>query len=526
MMATLRPVFCHLSRMALRRSRLLAVVLTAVAASPALAGWNAAPETIQQHPTWIYSPPTAMPNGKHPLLIVLHGCAQTHTELKEFGNLVPAADANGVVVAVPFVGSEFFGLPQQRCWDYDRANDAKGHIVELVGLANALKARASLNIDPNHVYIVGLSSGAAMALAVGCKAPDVFAGIGAIAGPSVGSSQNSALVDASGILPNNIPNAIARCRSLAGNRASHFATQIANIAYGDMDKNGPRAMFNASPGSTANAGQIQLVSIKWNHDNIEVLRSIYGADALGPDERVQNGLGARRTAKKDNAARLSLLVAHNVGHAWPAGTGAPNSASRGGLWMAQTGVSYPELVVDWLIANNARLSPRPTDHPEITVDASGSDTAVTVTGAAKDPDGSVVRVDTALLQADAAGAFQQTQSHISIPVGSGGDYSDSFGGLAAGWYKVRGTAVDNAGNAATQVTPEIKVGNPGSLQTCRDFTDNNFGHVQRGRADLCGFGFTCARGSGDNLGLFNVAVTSSVTEVGPGVFRKGVCPSQ
>lgn len=40
---------------------------------------------------------------------------------------------------------------------------------------------------------------------------------------------------------------------------------------------------------------------------------------------------------------------------------------------------------------------------------------------------------------------------------------------------------------------------------------------------MCGFGFTCARGSGDNLGLFNVFVTSSVTEVSPGVFRKGVC---
>ena len=48
-------------------------------------------------------------------------------------------------------------------------------------------------------------SGAAMALAVGCKAPDVFAGIGAIAGPSVGSAQCSALVDASGIPPTTSP---------------------------------------------------------------------------------------------------------------------------------------------------------------------------------------------------------------------------------------------------------------------------------------------------------------------------------
>jgi poly(3-hydroxybutyrate) depolymerase len=196
MMATLVPFLRRLSRAGCghyaRRVRrpgyLLAAALVTIPAAPALAGWNAAPETIEQHPTWIYTPAAALPSGKRPLLVVLHGCAQTHTELKEFGNLVPTADANGAVLAVPSVGAEFFGTPQQRCWDYDRASDAKGHIVELVKLANSLKARPALNIDPDRIYIVGLSSGAAMALAVGCKAPDVFAGVGAIAGPSVGGA--------------------------------------------------------------------------------------------------------------------------------------------------------------------------------------------------------------------------------------------------------------------------------------------------------------------------------------------------
>ena len=85
---------------------LLISTLTGAAANSALAEWNATPETIEQHPTWIYTPSTAMPDGKHPLLIVLHGCAQTHTEIKNFGNLVPTAEANGIVVAVPSVGSE------------------------------------------------------------------------------------------------------------------------------------------------------------------------------------------------------------------------------------------------------------------------------------------------------------------------------------------------------------------------------------------------------------------------------------
>lgn len=502
-----------------RLRRLLAAASLSVAAGPASAGWNAPAETIQQHPTWIYTPSTALPNGKHPLLFVLHGCMQTHTELKNFGNLVPTAEANGVVLAVPSVGSEAFG---PGCWDYDRAADSRGHVAELVKLADVLKGRPELNVDPNHVYMVGLSSGAAMALAVGCTAPDVFAGIGAIAGPSVGSSQSIATQNAGSIPPNNVSNAIAKCKSLAGSREPHFATQIANIAYGDMDRNGPKAMFDFAPLDSSHAGQIRVVSIKWSQDNVEVLRSIYGTGPLGPAQPVQNGVGTQQVATKDNLQRLSLVVAHNVGHAWPAGTGSPNSANQGGLWIAQSGLDYAEYAVGWLIKNNMRAQGQ-TGIPQVTLNTSGSNDAITVAGAATDPDGAITRVDTILSQADASGGFQQKDSHINISLAQGGNYSDTYGGLAAGWYRVRVTAVDNTGNAATRVSQDIPVGNPPPPTACHDFTDNNFGHVQKGRALVCGFGFTCARGSGDNLGLFNVFVTSSVTEVSPGVFRKGVC---
>jgi poly(3-hydroxybutyrate) depolymerase len=292
-----------------------------------------------------------------------------------------------------------------------------------------------------------------------------------------------------------------------------------------MDKNGPKAMFDFSLLDTAHAGQLRIVSIKWTQDNAKVLQDIYGTDAVGPGEPVQNGLGTQQVAKRETKSRLSLLVAHDVGHAWPAGTGSPNSASRGGLFIAQTGLNYPEFVVDWLVSNNMR-APGRAGIPEITVTASGSDNAVTLTGTAKDPDGSILRVDTALLKADTAGAFQHRDSHIGVPFGPSGDYSDSYGDLPAGWYKVRAAAMDDTNNATTGITPEIKVGNPPPLTPCRDFTDNNFSHVQKGRAGLCSFGFTCAKGSGDNLGLFNVAITSSVTEVSPGFFRKGVCPTR
>lgn len=76
----------------------------------------------------------------------------------------------------------------------------------------------------------------------------------------------------------------------------------------------------------------------------------------------------------------------------------------------------------------------------------------TVAGAATDPDGASTRVDTILSQADASGGSQQRGSHINIPLAQGGSYSDAYGGLAAGRYRVRVTVVDNTGNAATQAS--------------------------------------------------------------------------
>jgi hypothetical protein len=168
----------------------------------------------------------------------------------------------------------------------------------------------------------------------------------------------------------------------------------------------------------------------------------------------------------------------------------------------------------------------PAGNPELTVTASVSSTAVNISGTAKDPDGSVERIDTELLKASAAGAFLHSDSHSDIPLGSTGSYSDSYGSLSDGRYKAQATATDNAGHTTTELTPTLTIGNR-PLEECHDFTDNNLNHVQKGRAVQCNLGFTCAKGSGDNLGLFSLGITSTVKEMGtsPGVFRKGTCPA-
>ncbi|MEX3936342.1 PHB depolymerase family esterase [Paraburkholderia phymatum] len=323
-------------------------------ATPVMNSWNTSQQIIEHHPTWIFTPSATLANGKRGLLIVLHGCMQTNTVLKKFGNLDTLAKARGVVVAVPYVGADNYGGPPYNCWNYDGAIDASGNMGDLIKLTKDIEGNAALNIDSDQVYLVGLSSGGAIALAIGCEAPQIFAGIGAIAGPSVGSSQ---LLATSEPPPINVDVAVARCRSLAQPNDAALATQITSIAYGNMDKDGPAEKFDYTDLNTSfdkmHPGQLAVVSIRWSDDNVEVLRRIYDADSLGPKQDVQNGLGTQQVALKDGKERISLLVSKNIGHAWPAGTGQANT-KKGGLWIAQRGIDYPDYVMGWFLGNNLR----------------------------------------------------------------------------------------------------------------------------------------------------------------------------
>jgi poly(3-hydroxybutyrate) depolymerase len=152
----------------------------------------------------------------------------------------------------------------------------------------------------------------------------------------------------------NATDGIIKCKSLAGKRSSSFATQVANIAYGDMDKNGPDADFPYTPDDNSHPGQYAVVSVNWSDDNIRILRSIYGASTLGAAINIQSNMGAERDATTNGRTRLAELVVFNVGHAWPAGSGQTNSTSAGGLWIAQSGLSYPQYIAAWFIRNNRR----------------------------------------------------------------------------------------------------------------------------------------------------------------------------
>lgn len=417
----------------------VALGAAALTAPSAWAGWNAQQENVQaNHPTWIYTPTTAsvLPSGKRALLIVLHGCDQTNTQLKEWGNLTPGADAKGAVIAVPYVGTKVWNNnTTSKCWDYDGATDTSGHVAELVTMAQTLAARSALNIDSNHVYISGMSAGASVALLAACKAPDVFAGVSAIAGPSITSSQMSAIADAGSIFVKP-ETAAAKCKALAGTaKAKHLDTQIANISYGEMDKNAENPGCQFSANATNCPGTFKLISKKWGTINADAYKLVYGTSALSTPVVVPASTGEASSATVANKVVLSFTRIYKVGHGWPAGSGQANDINKGGVWVAQTGMDFTSYILDWLITNNRR-PPAPLAGPVVTsCPATVAASSVTVSGTGEDQSGTIVSYSVVLTGATA----------ISDPAaGNGASFSKSYS-LADGVYTGSVKATDNNG---------------------------------------------------------------------------------
>lgn len=182
-----------------RRSAIIATCLTTfLATGTAVAGsWTGITVARMQVELFVPDAPPRSAAGR-PLMINLYGCAQTGDDLRERGNWASTAEAFGMIVALPTVpdGGKIAG-----CWDYYGKPSFSAHSTprhtrqnrdndNILALVDRLLEDEMLGVDPNQVYLSGLSSGGGQTMVLGCLAPDVFAGIGIVAGPSLGTASD------------------------------------------------------------------------------------------------------------------------------------------------------------------------------------------------------------------------------------------------------------------------------------------------------------------------------------------------
>lgn len=405
----------------MKRLQTILLFGTLLAGCSSLSAWAGSWQTNQSVGNFtkvhVYTPDTVSPVGQgRALLVVLHGCTQS-VDAYLTANLEPAADAYGMVIAVP----DALNKAGFSCWSYWQGTKSRsaGDYANLLSLVSAMTADTSKGIDPDQVYIAGLSSGAAFANTTACLAPDVFAGVGVSAGPSIGTSSSGAIGSC------EYADVATRCQQYAGSYSGSLNDQIASIAHGDADT---------------------TVDQCYNRQNAEGMAGAYNVTELPGSNVIGSG---SRTMQEFlwQDGRVSMVWLNGVDHAWSGGAGASGSYING------NGYNYAMYLGQYFADNNQRVD---RNQAPVVSNVSAADTGgqLQISGNAVDTDGSVSAVEV-LVEDNAQNNYQYTTSTLA-----NGDFSLTTASLPDALYVVTVSATDDAGATSDGVSVTARVGPP------------------------------------------------------------------
>ncbi|MDN4053596.1 PHB depolymerase family esterase [Massilia sp. YIM B02763] len=485
-------------------ARLSAGILAFAIGIPAQAQVQAGPGAWSGNQTWaadtvnggnltgyFYWPATQpVLAGKRALVLVLHGCAQTAAgDVINGGsdggfNWKGAADQYGAVILAPNATGNVYG---SHCWDYasTRHNRSTGHDGVLLDLVRRFTADARYAIDPNQVYVAGLSSGGGETMALACLAPDVFAGAGINAGPPPGTTTAQISYVPAGF---TAATAAGNCRTLAGSNAASFSTQIASVIWGTGD---------------------YTVSQQYGPMDALALRQVYGGSfTQGSAFAVPTGGNGIPFTDANGKLRTTEIAVSGMGHAWPAGSG-----GQGTNFVDATHVNYPSYLMAFWTTNNLRAagSPGSPGSPGLQPPAGLAVTATTTASVAL-----------AWNAADGATGYfvYRNGSRVNASPVTATNFTDT-GLVANTGYSYRVSSNGSAGESA--LSDAVTATTTASGWTCSATTASNYAHVQAGRAHASG-GYALANGSNQNMGLNNTFYTSTLAQTASGYYVIGSCP--
>lgn len=124
---------------------------------------------------------------RHPLLVLLHGCKQTPEEVAAATRVARLADDDDLLVLLPRQNPRANVLG---CWNWFDAATAHGWGETAIVAAQIRAVRRSYRIDKKRVFVAGLSSGGALAAALGITRPDLVAGVFVHSGIACGAASS------------------------------------------------------------------------------------------------------------------------------------------------------------------------------------------------------------------------------------------------------------------------------------------------------------------------------------------------
>lgn len=229
--------------------------------------------------------------GRRPLIVMLHGCTQSPDDFATGTGMNRLADEHGMLVAYP---EQSQAANAKKCWNWFQAKDQKregGEPAIIAAITRQVMARHA--IDPDRVYIAGLSAGGAAAAIMGEVYPDLFAAVGVHSGLACGAARD-------------MPSAFMAMR----------------------------AGGNDLPARNAGDGPPFVPTILFHGDRDATVHPVNGDQVLAQSRATADRLSTRRTSGTTPAGlRYSVTVeetaegkpvlehwrVHGAGHAWSGG---------------------------------------------------------------------------------------------------------------------------------------------------------------------------------------------------------------
>ena len=274
-----------------------------------------------------------------PLVVILHGCTQDSAGYDRGSGWSQLADRHGFAVLFP---EQERGNNFNLCFNWYQAADARRGRGEASSIAHMIRdVTRAHQLDPDRVFINGLSAGGAMTMVMLACYPELFAGGAVIAGLPFAVAEGT-------------PAALESMRGHSLPSRAALGKRIVSAS----DHRGPWPRLSVWHGtadhvvSSANASAI-----------VDQWRDRIG---LGPVEGQRDMVdGQRRTIWRDATGKVAIerYDIAGMGHGTPLATRGGEACGQAGPHMLEAGIcSTSRLAESWGIATGAK-APRQATPP-------------------------------------------------------------------------------------------------------------------------------------------------------------------
>lgn len=280
--------------------------------------------------------------GAHaPLVVVLHGCTQTAAGYDTGAGWSRLADEHGFALL----------FPEQRrannanlCFSWFSPDDIQRGSGEALSIRQMITATVRAHaIDPDRVFVTGLSAGGAMTSVMLAAYPEVFAGGAIIAGLPYGSV-------------NSIPQAFDRMRGQGYPAAAELAAQVRRASQ----HQGPWptiSIWHGSGDATVNPSNADAIVGQW--------RALHGLDAAPSRTELVDGYPRRVWCDATGTELIEEYSITGMGHGTPLDTRGPDGCGASGAYMLEASISSTRHIAGFwgLLGEQPRAKAPRADEP-------------------------------------------------------------------------------------------------------------------------------------------------------------------